>query len=330
MIATRGGGRFYQTRDPASIPRIFSKETSQVGRRSLVEEPTRVHAQKRSEMLGGVALESAPALRGYALTRPRAQADLILTSDSGDPLLARWQIGLGLVTAWTSDLKPRWSADWLRWPGFGKLWAQVARTTMRRRAANHFPLKATLDGASVSVAVDALGADDRFLGGLEGSLEIATAAAADTAGPPRVRTVALPETAPGRYEATFAIDPRDAGALVLRASLSHAGLPIADANGRLAIPFAPELRPRPAAAPGPAAARSPALAAIAARTGGREITDPAVILDPGPDRRTTLQPIRTQVLLLTLALFLFDVLLRRVNPKSILARLPGRRRRGKV
>src|SRR5262249_26086285 len=36
MIANRGGGRFYHTRDPASIPRIFSRETSQIGRSSIV------------------------------------------------------------------------------------------------------------------------------------------------------------------------------------------------------------------------------------------------------------------------------------------------------
>ncbi len=72
MIATRGGGRFYHTRDPASIPRIFSKETSQIGRASLVEAPTMARARKHAELLSGVALETAPALRGYALTRPRA------------------------------------------------------------------------------------------------------------------------------------------------------------------------------------------------------------------------------------------------------------------
>src|SRR6185295_14456264 len=176
--------------------------------RSIVEEPTRARARKHAELLGGAALETAPALRGYALTRPRAQADLILTTDSGDPLLARWQIGLGTVTAWTSDLKPRWSADWMRWPSFGKLWAQIARATMRQRAATHFPLKATLDGATVTVAVDAIGADehdnDRFLTGLDGRLEITTAAAGEEAGaPPQTRTVALPETAPGRYETSF-------------------------------------------------------------------------------------------------------------------------------
>jgi hypothetical protein len=39
-MATRGGGRFYHTRDPASIPRIFSAETSELGDRSIVEKPT--------------------------------------------------------------------------------------------------------------------------------------------------------------------------------------------------------------------------------------------------------------------------------------------------
>jgi hypothetical protein len=298
-------------------------------------------------MLGGVSLESAPPLRGYALTRPRAQADLILTTGSGDPLLARWQIGLGQVAAWTSDVKARWSADWLRWPGFGKFWAQVARTTMRRRAANHFPMKATLDGATVSVAVDAIGADDRFLGGLDGSLEIVTASAL-AAGPPAMRHVALAETAPGRYEAAFPLDRQLAGALLLRASLNRGTLPVADATGRLAVPFAPELRPRMIRNPSPPrppmignpspprprggeglgeeGPPSPTLAAIAARTGGRELAeaDVAKVLDPGPDRRTTLQPIRTQVLLVTLALFLIDVLLRRVSPSQILARLRGK------
>src|SRR6185369_17813678 len=152
-IAARGGGRFYQTRDPASIPRIFTRETSQVGSSSVVEAPTAAHVRKRAELLRGLTLDSAPRLRGYALTRPRPQADLILTTDRGDPLLARWQVGLGQVAAWTSDIKPRWSADWIRWPGFAKFWGQVARTTMRGRAATHLPLHAVLDGDTVTVSV---------------------------------------------------------------------------------------------------------------------------------------------------------------------------------
>jgi uncharacterized membrane protein len=339
MIANRGGGRFYQTRDPASIPRIFTRETSQIGRSSLVEAPTTVRVRKHAELLSGLSLDAAPKLRGYALTRPRAQADLILSTGTGDPLLARWQIGLGQVAAWTSDVKARWSADWLRWADFGKFWAQVARTTMRRRAGSHLPLKVSLDGDSVSVIVDALGPDDRFLGGLDGRLEIATAGGdADRTGTPAssrgpavsgapshpeaasLRSVTLGETSPGRYEASFSINPAVDRALLLKATLLRDGLPIADAAGRLAIPFAPELRPRLGAAPGP----SPALGAIAARAGGRELADPTQLLDLGPERRTTLQPLRTHVLLATLALFLLDVLLRRVNLDALLRRLRGK------
>ena len=149
MIATRGGGRFYHTRDPASIPRIFSRETSELGDRSIVERPTPVHVAKRVAALAGVPVESAPALGGYVVTRPRAQAELILATGDGAPLFARWQLGLGQVAAWTSDLGARWAAAWSRWPPYEKLWAQVARATMRRRAASHFPIRSTRVGDPV-------------------------------------------------------------------------------------------------------------------------------------------------------------------------------------
>jgi hypothetical protein len=121
--------------------------------------------------------------------------------------------------------------------------------------------------------------------------------------------------------------------LLLRATLNRGAVPVADASGRLAIPFAPELRPRLEGGAAGVAARAAAgdrpppsatLAAIAARTGGRELlseVDIPTLLDPGPDQRSTLQPIRTQVLLITLGLFLIDVLLRRINPRTIWSRL---------
>jgi len=91
MVATRGGGRFYHTRDPASIPRIFSRETSELGDRSIVERPTPVHVAKRVSALAGVPLESAPALGGYVVTRPRPQAETILTAPDGTPVT--WKSG---------------------------------------------------------------------------------------------------------------------------------------------------------------------------------------------------------------------------------------------
>jgi uncharacterized membrane protein len=322
MIATRGGGRFYHTRDPASIPRIFSRETSQIGRASIVEEPTAVHVGKRVEALAGVPLESAPLLRGYAVTRPRREAELLLTTGGGAPLLARWQVGLGQVTAWTSDVKPRWSAAWLRWPSFAKFWSQVARANMRKRAANHFPIQATRAGDRVIAAVDAIGADDRFLAGLDGTLE-ATEVGLTGGAPSAPRRIALTETAPGHYEASFR--PQSAaGALLLHATFQRGSSLVADATGRLTLPFAPELRPRvPNTATAGAGTEPPQLdgpallAAVAARTGGRVLTTPADLFDPGQAELETRQPVRTQVLLATLALVLVDVLLRRIRLRPL-------------
>src|SRR5262249_48954332 len=130
------------------------------------------------------------------------------------------------------------------------------------------------------------------------------------------------EVAPGRYEATFRPDAVS-GALLLQASLGRAGAPVADGGGRLTLPFAPELRPRPPAAAVPGAAgdtaelTGPALpAAVAARTGSRPPPAPPAapaVFDPGPETRDTSQPIRTPILLATLALLVLDVLLRRVR-----------------
>jgi Ca-activated chloride channel family protein len=323
MIATRGGGRFMPTRDPASLPRLFSREMSQVSRRSIVEEPTAVKVQKHAEMLAGIPLETAPPLGGYAVTRPRPRAELLLGAPNGAPLLARWQVGLGQVTAWTSDVEPRWSAAWMRWPPFAKFWAQVTRATMRRRAANHFPLRATLDGDRVTLAVDAIGPDDRFLSGLDARVVVTAVAASGAA--PAERRVALAETAPGHYEGSLPAG-LPSGALLFQATLTRAGAPIGEATGRLALPFAPELRPSVPAADDGEALRGPALlAAVAARTGGRVLTNAVDVLDPGAERRETRQPLRTPVLLAALALFLVDVLLRRVRLDS----LPGLGR-GKV
>ncbi|HEY2900557.1 MAG TPA: VWA domain-containing protein [Polyangia bacterium] len=335
MIASRGGGRFYHTRDPASIPRIFSRETSQLGRQSIVEEPTSVRARKRAEALNGIVLSDAPKLRGYTVTRARPDADLLMTTGDGTPLLARWQVDLGQVAAWTSDIKPRWSADWMRWPAFPKFWAQVVRSTMRRRAATHLPLVSALNGDNLTVTIDAIGDDDQFLSGLQGTVAIVTAAAAAGAASTDANTtnaatasassrkLPLIETAPGRYEAHAGLAAPDGGALLLTAALLRGNLPVAEASGRLALPYARELRPRieSARAFDDRTDGARLLEGLAARTGGTILDDPAQVLDPGGDHRTARVPVRTEILLVTVGLFLLDVLMRRV-------RLPAREKQG--
>src|SRR5262249_11835430 len=70
-IAEHGGGRFYSTQDANSIPKIFTKETTQVARSALVEDKVRAVVSKRVELLDGTGIEGAPPLRGYVPTKAK-------------------------------------------------------------------------------------------------------------------------------------------------------------------------------------------------------------------------------------------------------------------
>ena len=55
---------------------------------------------------------------------------MLLVSDAADPLLARWQYGLGRAVAWTSDLRGRWSDAWIQWPGTAQLFSELVGWTI--------------------------------------------------------------------------------------------------------------------------------------------------------------------------------------------------------
>ncbi len=315
MIATRGGGRFYHTRDPASIPQIFTRETAEISRSSVVERPTRLRQTKAAEMLAGLSFDAAPPLRGYTRTKARKEADMLLATGEGDPLLARWQVGLGQVVAWTSDLSARWSADLARWSSFPKLWGQIARSTMRRGAASHFPIRARIQGGRVVATMDAVGGDDRPLTGLVGRLEVMAFSVAAGKTASNRHEVELAEGLPGRYEADFPIG--EPGALLLTAHLVApvAGTPVADGHGRLALPFGREILPP--APDDPTTSGRTLLQALADRTGGAEAATAEAVLAAGRDRSSSTRSLRTPLLLAALVLFLADLALRRVKfPRS--------------
>ena len=72
-------------------------------------------------------------MSGYVRTLPKDNAEIVLDSggDEPDPILARWQYGLGRTVFFASDAKNRWAAEWLEWDGFGKLWTQLIREMAR-------------------------------------------------------------------------------------------------------------------------------------------------------------------------------------------------------
>jgi Mg-chelatase subunit ChlD len=301
MIAERGGGRFYYTQSAQNIPKIFTKETTEVARNALVEEQVGVHVASRAELLDGVGIESAPPLRGYVSTKPKPLSDVILVSDLGEPILARWRVGLGQAVAFTSDVKNRWAANWLRWPGYAKFWAHLVRSTMRHATSGSgrsYEMGVDVDPPRAHVTVDAIGADDKFVSGLDTTLEVI-----DPAHPGDPRQFAMPETAPGRYEGTFTLGRY--GAFLLRAIHKQHGAVVAESDGALSLPYPRELLALP---PDEAL-----LERVAHLTGGRAHPTPAQLFDARGERVPFHRELWPWALWAAALLLLGDVAMRRLR-----------------
>jgi len=306
MIAERGGGRFYHTNDAQSVPRIFTKEAAQVARSALVEEAVRVQVSKHAELLAGLPMAEAPPLRGYVVTKPKPRSEVILESGLGEPILARWRVGLGQAVAFTSDVKNRWAADWVRWPGYAKFWAQVVRGTMRHSpgqggstgAGASFDLTTELDPPYAHVAVDAISGEDRFISGLTSTLQVI-----DPDKPGKPLELPLTQTASGRYQATFTLDRH--GAYLLRAVHKLGGTEVAESTGTLSLPYAREYLALPA--------DEALLERVARTTAGRVRPSAAQLFDPGSQKVTFNRELWPGLLWVMLALLLLDVASRRVR-----------------
>lgn len=127
-VATAGGGRVYFTNDFHAIPQIFTREALRASKSMLVERLVQPVAVGDDAALREIDTDDLPLLTGYVATTAKPGANLILQSDSGDPLLAKWRYGLGRTVAFTSEAKPRWAEDWLDWEYFAKFWSQLVRS----------------------------------------------------------------------------------------------------------------------------------------------------------------------------------------------------------
>ena len=97
-------------------------------------------------------MESAPPLRGFVRFIAKPTAETILAVEQKDPLLARWQYGLGRAAVFTSDAKSRWAEDWVTWKGFDRFWANLFRDLLPHAQAGEASLE--YDSAADMLVVD--------------------------------------------------------------------------------------------------------------------------------------------------------------------------------
>ena len=151
-VASSAEGKSYFLNDPSGLEQILLRDVEEHTGVTAVEKSITPKILQPAEILDGVGMETAPPLRGYVRFQSRPTSDTILEADRGDPLLVRWQYGLGRSAVFTTDAKNRWAEKWVTWPGFDKLWANIFRDLLPH--APQTETSADFDRASGLLVVD--------------------------------------------------------------------------------------------------------------------------------------------------------------------------------
>ena len=300
QISQIGQGRSYFCNDPQTIPQIFAKETMIAGKSSIQEQPFTPQLILPTDVLSGVALDTAPPLLGFVVTRSKPTSQFILATDSGDPLLIWWRYGLGMSVAFTSDVKSRWAAEWLTWSDYSTFWAQIVRHAMRKTETRGVLVDSKRKDGKVHVSIDAVDDTENFINHATGTV---TLSASDTSASPLI------QTAPGRYEGILQIDKP--GGYQLQTELYGNEKTITSSVRGLSIGYSDELRLQPV--------NVELLQRVAAETGGVFNPESRMLFAPDPHRIVwRSQPLSDWLLVLAAVLFVLDVLLRRIEMENIL------------
>ena len=298
-IAEWGDGRSYFIRDAARVQQIFVEETQIALDATLVEEPFRPVVRQMARVLDGLDFEAAPELKGFVATMAKDTAEVLLEGPDEEPLLARWQYGLGRAAMFTSDCKNRWAADWIGWDGYGKFWTQVVRDAMRRGQGGDLDFAVSRRGNAADVHLSLIREDGSYPEDVVPELEISYAGL--------VGRTTIRQTGPGRFETEVPLDlkPGDTARFRIMGDSLPADLADGlDLERAIHLSYPDEYRFLPP--------DEEALAMLAAETGGVVAPTPAQVLAAGGDRVVRSRALWPLLALLGLVAYLLDLSVRRV------------------
>ena len=154
-VASFSKGKSHFLVDPSGLEQILLRDVMEHTGSSAIERSVSPIISKQVEVLDGVGMETAPALKGYVKFTAKPTAETILAIDAGqtkDPLLARWQYGLGRSAVFASDAKSRWADEWVAWKGFDRFWMNLLRDLLPHAAEGEVTTQ--FDPASGTLAVE--------------------------------------------------------------------------------------------------------------------------------------------------------------------------------
>jgi uncharacterized membrane protein len=162
QLAGEGKGRFHLVRNANELPSIFVKDALIATKSYMVEKDFQPRVINLDPALRGLLRRGGalPLLRGYVCVTGKKSASVSIVSPrkTTDPILARWQYGLGRSAAFTSDCKNRWAVHWLD-PGsdvYHKFWGQLVKSIMRSPFPSMYSSRMYFDRQTGRIEVDAL------------------------------------------------------------------------------------------------------------------------------------------------------------------------------
>lgn len=203
-IADATHGKSYFIEDPHRITEIVNDETKNLENTEIVEKPVRAVSVRPMELTDGIDFTHSPELLGFVKTKARPGAETILRMNTGEPLLVRWQYGLGRVATFLSDSRARWSAGWVGWRSYGAFWPQMVRDMSRHDAVVRSGVRFSQGGTKTTVTYDVTEGPDQTAATMLKALEPLSVVV--TAPDHSESHVVLHETAPDHYETEIEAD----------------------------------------------------------------------------------------------------------------------------
>lgn len=294
-LAKSGKGRYYFTNEFTNLPEIFAKEALLAGKEYINNRDFYPTQKNPSPMLAGV--DSVAMLKGYIGVTAKPRADVLLESDTKDPVLASWQYGLGRTIAWTSDMNGKWTQEWLASEQGVQLFKNMVSWSMRSQSSEDIQVEGerTEHGGRLTVTMKYDQAVERVT---------ATVLSSDN----KEYQTELTASAPGVYNSE--LDGAQEGAYIVNVQVDKKDGTSIQSNSGFNLPYSKEYDIRNWQD------GKLLLKKIADTTGGKILETPQEVFSEDTEKIITDIDMSKVLLVAAVLLFLIDIAIRRFTSLS--------------